>query len=333
MAQAPGTAMRVAAQLGALSCRRMRMWLGARSRPFRLAHRQVGSGITRAPAKGAAAVATLSAGLLAAQLATPGGTSGSKCAQSEEPDRMKRWLEKWEKHDTAWHRKDVNMALEQFFRDLVPESMRPSAPMGPRVLVPLCGKAVDMAWLARRGIGVLGIEGARQAVDEFAEEHSVMGHSVAITIPGIDAENFRGHAALLGVGEEGGTRGTPPPPVIFVEGDFFKLTPEDIRALVPCDAAFDRGSLVAVDPALRERYVGILSELIVPGGRVLLVAVEHGGKSGPPFEVLEQDVSSLFGSKFAVKQLARWDNPEVAKSRGVAKFADVVYLLTKLPAP
>jgi len=53
------------------------------------------------------------------------------------------------------------------------------------------------------------------------------------------------------------------------------------------DAAFDRGSLVAIDPELRERYAAALAPLVRPGGRILLVTVFHdpfkdGRSAAPP---------------------------------------------------
>ena len=53
------------------------------------------------------------------------------------------------------------------------------------------------------------------------------------------------------------------------------------------DAAFDRGSLVAIDPELRERYAAALAPLVRPGGSILLVTVFHdpfkdGRSAAPP---------------------------------------------------
>ena len=39
------------------------------------------------------------------------------------------------------------------------------------MLVPLCGKAIDMAFIADMGHEVVGVEGVRQAIDEFAAEN------------------------------------------------------------------------------------------------------------------------------------------------------------------
>ena len=100
-----------------------------------------------------------------------------------------------------------------------------------------------------------------------------------------EVERFKGHAVLLAA--QSSTLKEPPPPVIFLEADFLELKEKEATALVPFEAAFDRGSLVAVEPSDRERYAAALTHLMAPKGRVLLVAVEHDGfanQKGPPYE-------------------------------------------------
>ncbi|CAK8994838.1 unnamed protein product [Durusdinium trenchii] len=102
--------------------------------------------------------------------------------------------------------------------------------------------------------------------------------------PEVDTKRFRGHAVLISAEQ---TRREPPPPVIFLEGDFLELNAEMAKALVPFEAAFDRGSLVAVEPDDRKPYATALTHLMAPGGRVLLVTVEHDGfgeRKGPPYQ-------------------------------------------------
>merc|ERR1712061_867877 len=104
-------------------------------------------------------------------------------------------------------------------------------------------------------------------------DHGVTGSSVAINMPGgIDSAQFRGHAVLIGAAEEQVLQ-RPPPPVIFLQGDFLAIGSAEADALVRMDAAFDRGGLVAVQPDCRERYAKALHELLVLGGRVLLIVV------------------------------------------------------------
>ncbi|CAJ1361964.1 unnamed protein product [Effrenium voratum] len=209
--------------------------------------------------------------------------------------------------------------------------------MGPRVLVPLCGKTLDMVYLSRQGYRVVGVEGVNKAIEEFAQEFGLQvptakGPTMHVNFPPeLDPQKFRGHAVLISAGED--TRSEPPPPVILVEGDFLELGPEQAQALVPFEAAFDRGSLVAVDPSLRDAYAQALTHLVAPKGRVLLVVAEHDGfkdAKGPPFQVLEADVRRLFGKAFSVELLQKEDAMrENLAARGATRFKEAVYLLTK----
>ena len=123
-----------------------------------------------------------------------------------------------------------------------------------------------------------------------------------------------------------------------VEGDFFALTraAADALGLPRFGAAFDRGSLVAIAPDDRAAYAATLSGLMAPGGRVLLVTVEHdpfeGGKLGPPYEVTEASVRALFGEHFAV-ELLQWEDrierEPAWRQHGCTRFAEAAYLLTR----
>jgi len=247
----------------------------------------------------------------------------------DQSDSLTSWHSRWNANNTRWHLPGANPHLHRFLTEFLPTAGAPHAVgMGPRVLLPLCGKAVDMAHLARLGFRVVGIEGVRQAVDEFAQEHSPMGHSVSIGLPPtLDPGLFRAHAVLIGAGDGETTRTEPPPPVLMIEGDFLKVGQKEAEALVPFEAAFDRGSLVAVAPNSRPEYALALSNLIAPGGRVLLVTVEHdafsNGSLGPPFEVTESDVHTLFASDFDVRLLLREDQFEkdpTWRKRGATRF-------------
>ncbi|CAE8652668.1 unnamed protein product [Polarella glacialis] len=287
----------------------------------------------------------LACGLVAA---TAAGFAGRPCfcaVAVAEPDRMNRWRDRWAAGLATWHLEDVNPYIVKYWGEVMPAPAPASNGMGVRVLVPLCGKCVDMAFLARLGYRVVGVEGVGEAIEQFAKQYGMpipMAEGATMHVnfpPEVDPARFRGHAAIISAGEEEGTRREPPPPVILVEGDFLELGPEAAKALVPFDAAFDRGSLVAVQPSERVRYAEVLSNLMAPGGKVLLVAVEHDafadGRLGPPFEVTEAEVASLFGSTFAVKLLQREDRLEQdagMKRRGVSRFHECIYLLTKRTA-
>ena len=70
-------------------------------------------------------------------------------------ERVQRWLKSWQADVRRFHKKDVNDLLTANY-------VRWSATHGQRarVLVPLCGKAKDMAWLEALGHEVVGVEGS-----------------------------------------------------------------------------------------------------------------------------------------------------------------------------
>ena len=57
----------------------------------------------------------------------------------------------------------------------------------------------------------------------------------------------------------------------FVLGDFFRFSKKVAGSF---EAVFDRGSLVAIEPELRQHYAATVDSVLTPGGRILLVAVE-----------------------------------------------------------
>ncbi len=166
---------------------------------------------------------------------------------------------------------------------------------GARVFVPLAGKSLDLVWLAARGHDVVGIELAEVAVRDFAAEHG--------RLPRVDLRC----------------------------GDLFDLTP---ATLGPIDAVFDRASLVALPPPMRQRYAAKLAELARPGARTLLVTMEYDQSRmpGPPHSVPEDEVRALFGAthdvEFVERDSALEDFPRFAQ-RGVDRLAEAVYRLTR----
>ena len=61
------------------------------------------------------------------------------------------WINAWNTGRTAFHQGKFHEKLTEFFPSLKPQK-------GQRVLVPLCGKSVDMLWLQNQGLSVHGVE-------------------------------------------------------------------------------------------------------------------------------------------------------------------------------
>jgi thiopurine S-methyltransferase len=213
------------------------------------------------------------------------------------------WLERWQTRQIGFHQSGIHPMLERWWPSL-------GVPPDTRVYVPLCGKSLDMVWLAVRGHAVAGTELVGLAVQEFFGERDA---TAAATQHG----PFLRHAA--GAFE------------IF-EGDALAMTPE---LLGPVQAAYDRAALVAFPPDMRAQYADSFARLMPPGARVLLVALEYPQhmKSGPPFSVESNEVLALYGAQFDVRELERVDligsSPRFAEA-GISRLHEVAYALQRI---
>lgn len=170
------------------------------------------------------------------------------------------WLARWRDGRTGFHESAPNELLVRHAARLT----------GRRVLVPLCGKAEDLAYLASLGHDVVGVELAEQAVRAFFAEH---GLEPAIAPHGPFTSYRAGAITLLA-------------------GDWFAATPDLIGRI---DAAYDRAALIALPPELRPRYAAHLRSLLAPGSTSIVITLEYDSSAmtGPPFAVLEAELRSL----------------------------------------
>lgn len=187
------------------------------------------------------------------------------------------WHQRWRTGQIGFHQSGPHPFLQRWWPTL-------GLPRGSRVYVPLCGKSLDMVWLAVRGHAVVGSELSPIAVAEFFGEQEV---PVDVRPHG----PFQRHAA--GAFE-------------ILQGDAFELTP---GLLGPVHAAYDRAALVALPAAVRPRYAAQFAELMPPGSKALLIAMEFDEvlKPGPPFSVDSAEILRLYGEAFEVRELERVD--------------------------
>ena len=76
------------------------------------------------------------------------------------------WAERWARKEIGFHQRSINDYLQRYWGRL-------AVPANARVLVPLCGKTLDMHWLREQGHCVIGVEVVRSAVAEFFDEWGV----------------------------------------------------------------------------------------------------------------------------------------------------------------
>ena len=206
------------------------------------------------------------------------------------------WHQKWADNQIGFHQAQANPYLQRYWPGL-------GLVAGSRVLVPLCGKSLDMAWLAGQGYRVRGIELSRRAVEDFFQEQ------------GLQAQVWQQGAFEVWCSGE----------VELWCGDFFALRAEDVA---DCVGLYDRAALIALPPQMRERYMGLLSRML-PGGSGLLVTLDYEQKllAGPPFSVADEEVRRGFAGWQVEEVEARdviGESPKFLQA-GVKRLVERVY--------
>ncbi|SUF08869.1 thiopurine S-methyltransferase [Pseudomonas putida] len=206
------------------------------------------------------------------------------------------WHRKWADNQIGFHQAQANPYLQRYWPGL-------GLAAGSRVLVPLCGKSLDLAWLAGQGYRVRGIELSRRAVEDFFQEQ------------GLQAQVRQQGAFEVWCSGE----------VELWCGDFFALRAEDVA---DCVGLYDRAALIALPPQMRERYMGLLSRML-PGGSGLLVTLDYEQKllEGPPFSVADEEVRRGFAGWQVEEVEARdviGESPKFLQA-GVKRLMERVY--------
>ena len=212
------------------------------------------------------------------------------------------WHARWSSNEIGFHLNEVNPFLIQHWTTL-------GLPAGSRILVPLCGKTLDMRWLVEQGYSVFGVELSRKAVEDFFAEQNL---SFVLT-------EQRGFFCYRSDRLE-----------IWC-GDFFALTAADVA---DCQGLYDRAALIALPLAMRERYVAHLKALLPEAAKALLITLDYpqAQMSGPPFSVSEAEVHERFAEGWHVEYVldvdALPDNPRFI-DRGLTALHEMVFRLKK----
>ena len=213
------------------------------------------------------------------------------------------WHNRWQDNLIPFHKQRTNHFLEKYFDTL---ELGDSAD----VLVPLCGKSVDMRWLRERGCTVTGVELSDIAVRDFFNEQ------------GIAASRREDGVFQIWEGEG----------IKLLCGDFFAL---DTTHTANISALYDRAALIALPREMRDRYVDHLDSLLAPEVPMLLLTFEYPAHEidGPPFSVDEAEVRELYAGRREVTRLESLDRLEDESrlaERGMTQLVEHAFLLTAL---
>jgi thiopurine S-methyltransferase len=210
------------------------------------------------------------------------------------------WLARWHEEKTGFHQLEYNPCLVKHWPTFGSERQN--------IFVPLCGKSLDLRFLAQFGT-VMGVELSAIAIKDFFKEWDCV------------PDTFQFH----------GSPCTQANNVSLLEADMFKL-PSSLNGTF--SHAYDRASMIALPPQMRIEYVRVLSELLEVGGEVLLVTIEYpdGELPGPPFSVGPEWIVEHAGPYFLIEGIEtadtwRADSPLAAE--GLTALKTHVFHLIK----
>jgi thiopurine S-methyltransferase len=212
------------------------------------------------------------------------------------------WLARWQKQEIGFHQASVHDLLQTHWACLGLER-------GASVFVPLCGKSLDMAWLAGEGHRVVGAELSEIAIDEFFAERGLK--PTVRTVGRFIVKSAEAYELWC--------------------GDIFELPRQAVASVA---GVYDRAALIAFPPAMQERYAATLKALLPARAPILLIALDCDPTrmQGPPFATPRTQVHRLFTDSYDVEEVAcrsaLEQNPRF-KERGLTALEECVYLLRR----
>ncbi|GAA5521694.1 thiopurine S-methyltransferase [Aliifodinibius salicampi] len=209
------------------------------------------------------------------------------------------WKNRWEKGNTGWHMDHVYPLLPKLWPQF-------NLPANAKVLVPLCGKSIDLLWLLQKNFHVIGIEVSAKAIKQLERNSSLF----------FTCTNRKGHTVFEANSME------------IWKDDFLNISPDVIGKV---DAIYDKAALIALPPEIRKKYIPHLQSFCHSHTQILLQTFEYKQEEmqGPPFSVSQKELRTYFNPNFEIKLLyekSKLNEFERFKERGLTSyFIEKVY--------
>jgi thiopurine S-methyltransferase len=212
------------------------------------------------------------------------------------------WLARWQKQEIGFHQASVHDLLQTHWARL-------GLKRGALIFVPLCGKSLDVAWLAGEGYRVIGAELSEIAIDEFFAERGL--EPTTRMVGGFVVKSAEDYELWC--------------------GDIFELPRETVASVA---GVYDRAALIAFPPDMQERYAAKLKSLLPARAPILLVTLDYDPAlmQGPPFATPRAQVRRLFADSYDVEELVNRSVLEQSprfKERGLTALEECVYVLRR----
>nr|CRH07088.1 Thiopurine S-methyltransferase [Candidatus Magnetococcus massalia] len=181
------------------------------------------------------------------------------------------WLQAWQANCSDFHLPWVNPWLKRFWPAL-------KLAKGSRIFVPLCGKSLDMLWLAEQGYQVIGVELSPIAVAAFFSENNLK--------PKVQTEG------LITRWQAG--------PITLLCGDYFTLTAAQLGWV---DTIYDRAALTALPEDIRLTYLDQMEQLVPERVDIFMVTTEDAEEGESLEEALgtSPELTQLFAAHYIIE--------------------------------
>lgn len=243
------------------------------------------------------------------------------------------WRDKWSRRDIGFHADDANPLLVRHFdslRQACRQAYSESAACGGSssgeggcVLLPLCGKTRDIAWLLAQGMHVAGVELVETAVQELFAELQLnpdVQQSGAHRRYRAELPNERTQTGCVRLE--------------VLVGDFFALTPQQVQQVQQGDrinAVYDRAALVALPPAMRGQYAQQLMRLSDHAPQLVITYdYDQNALQGPPFAITAKEMEQHYAAQYSVQAVESLAvTGRLKEKAGGAEVQETLWLLQR----
>lgn len=222
------------------------------------------------------------------------------------------WEQDWTTDKPEFHTDEVNAMLIKQHEELT------RGRKNLRILVPLCGKSVDMIWLADQGHTVVGVELIRKAIEIFLRDNKLTYHEKSVSLsPEIQGTVFKANEK----------------DITLFECSIFDFSAEVAGGRFDC--IWDRGSMTAIgmmkEGRLRQ-YTDIMLGCLKPDGRYFIefFVPESPESMSQSFKFISEKIlTDLFGERCTIRFLGQEKMPGEETDKPECSGEEAVKMVTR----
>ena len=207
------------------------------------------------------------------------------------------WEQDWTTDNPEFHSDEVNAMLIKQHDEFT------SGRNNLRILVPLCGKSLDMVWLADQGHTVVGVELIRKGIEAFLRDNKLTHREEPITLaPEVQGTIFK-------VNEKD---------ISLFECSIFDFSSEVAGGQFDC--IWDRGAMTAINVMKEERltqYRDVMLACLKPDGRYFIEFFAPESPEGMPSTfkfISEKSLTKLFEERCTIRFVGEDKMPDMAST-------------------